>query len=427
MAGVRPFSPIEWFVAWRYLNSRKSDGGVSGMTIISLVGVTIAVFAMIATLSVRSGFRTEFVDTVLGANPHLTLYSYRQTDANQEWSTAIYDYEELATDLSSVDGVVQVIPLVRSQLLASSEVRNTGIEVFGIAIDDIKSFPLINEPVSSAGNLDDLAGGIAIGSGVARTLGVGVGDMIRLTSPNGARTVFGLTPRINQYPVAYVFEVGRYDIDQTRAYLDFEEGQKFLNRDGAADELAIFIETPDAVEAAQKSIEIEAGPQYYTWSWKDSSGAFLQALRMEDNLMFIVMSILVLVATFNIVSGLVMLVKNKLGDIGILRSIGFSQGSIMRIFVIYGAIIGTVGTISGVILGCLFAIYIDPIFDAVNYLAGGNAWDPSVRFLSSLPAQIKFWDVMSVVLLSLGLSYGITIIPARRAAKMYPGEAIRYG
>ena len=397
------------------------------MTIISLIGVTIAVFAMIATLSVRTGFRTEFVQTVLGANPHLTLYSSQFIDENSERSTRLTDYEQLVDEISKVEGVQSVIPVVRTQVLASSEIRNTGIEVFGITIEDLKKYPLVSKPESSAGNLNDLANGIAIGSGVARALGIVVGDMIRLTSPNGVRTAFGVAPRINQYKVVYVFEVGRYDIDQTRAYLTFAEGQKFFGRDGVADELAIFTDNPDQVETYQKTIEATVDENLFTWTWKDSSGNFLRALQMEDNLMFIVMSILVMVASFNIVSGLVMLVKNKSSEIGVLRSLGLTQGAIMRIFVIYGAIIGTTGTVLGVILGCLFAIYIDPIFNTVNYLAGGGIWDPSVRFLSTLPAKVVMSDVIAVVTLALTLSYGVTIIPARRASRMYPGEAIRYG
>ena len=397
------------------------------MTVISLIGVTIAVFAMIATLSVRSGFRTEFVQTVIGANPHLTLYSYQYIDENLERSTKIPDHEALAKDLSNIAGITNVIPVVRTQVLASSEVRNTGIEVFGIKINDLKQYPLISNPVFFLGDLENLDGGIAVGSGVSHTLGVGLGDMIRITSPNGSRTAFGLIPRTNQYKVVYILEVGRHDIDQTRAYLTFSEGQKFLNREGVADELAIFIENPDEVESFQELIESTIGPNYFTWSWKEASGNFLRAIQMEDNLMFIVMSILVMVASFNIVSGLVMLVRNKTGEIGILRSLGLTQGSIRKIFVLYGAIIGTVGTIFGVILGCLFAIYIDPIFNAVNFLAGGGVWDPSVRLLASLPAKIESRDVVSVVCLSLLLSYGVTIIPAQRAARMFPGDAIRNG
>ena len=338
----------------------------------------------------------------------------------------IPDYEEKVNRIASIEGVDHVVPVISSRLLISSGPNNTGVELFGLSIENIRKIPLLNQPVSYFGDLENLNSGIAIGNGVARNLGVRIGDSIRLISPDGVKTAFGVSPRINSYQVVYIFEVGRYDIDSTRVYLPFVEAQKFLNREGYADELAVFVNDPESVEALEPKIIEMAGDGFFTWSWKDSSRSILRALRMEDNLMFIVMSILVLVASFNIVSGLIMLVKNKSSSIGILRSVGLTRGSIMRIFFIFGALIGTTGTIAGVIFGCLFAIYIDPIFTFVNYLAGGDVWDPSVRFLSNVPAKIEFVDVLSAVILSLVLTYGVTLIPASRAAKMYPGEAIRY-
>ncbi len=396
------------------------------MTLISFLSITIAVFALVATFAVRTGFRVEFVQTVLGANPHTTIYSSQYIDEQGERSALIADFEEIGQRVVSIEGVENVVPLISSRLLISSGPNNTGVELLGLSIEDIRKVPLVNNPVNHFGDLDDLNFGIAIASGVARNLGVRVGDSVRLISPDGVKTAFGVSPRINSYQIVYIFEVGRYDIDNTRVYLSFVEAQKFLNREGFADELAVFVKDPESVEALEPKIIEMAGDGFFTWSWKDSSRSILRALRMEDNLMFIVMSILVLVASFNIVSGLIMLVKNKSSSIGILRSVGLTQGSIMRIFFLFGAVIGTAGTIVGVILGCLFAIYIDPIFEAVNYLVGGDVWDPSVRFLSSVPAKIEFVDVLSAVILSLVLTYGVTFFPARRAAKMYPGEAIRY-
>ena len=423
---TQPFAPFEWMIALRYLKSKRSQGGVSGMTLISFLSITIAVFALVATFAVRTGFRVDFVQTVLGANPHTTIYSSQYIDEQGERSALIADYEEIRERVASLEGIANVVPVISSRLLVSSGPNNTGVELLGLAIADIRKVPLINNPISHFGSLDDLEAGIAIGSGIARNLGVRVGETIRLISPDGVKTAFGVTPRINSYRVVYIFEVGRYDIDNTRAYLSFSEAQKFLNREGFADELAVFLQDPERVEVFEPKIIAMAGDGFFTWSWKDSSRSILRALRMEDNLMFIVMAILVLVASFNIVSGLIMLVKNKSSSIGILRSVGLTQGSIMRIFFLFGAIIGTAGTIVGVILGCLFAIYIEPIFSAVNYLAGGDVWDPSVRFLSSVPAKIEFGDVISAIFLALFLTYVVTLFPARRAAKMYPGEAIRY-
>ena len=424
--GAGAFSTHEWLIAYRYLKAKRSEGGVSAMTVISIVGIAIAVFALIATLSVRTGFRSEFMATVLGANAHISVYSgiYRAADGRN--STTIRGFEALSDALEEVAGVVRAAPVIRAQLLASSDIRNSGIDLFGMRPEDFATLPLISQPESSSGRIEDFPNGIAVGTGVARDLGITIGDTVRLVSPDGVKTAFGTVPRINSYQVVYIFGVGRYDIDRVRVYMPFADAQEFLNREGAADEIEIFVDDPEQVDALEAELIKTAGQGFYAWSWKDSSGTFLRALQMEDNVMFIILSILVLIATSNIVSGLVMLVKNKGRDIGILRTIGLSQGSVMRIFFICGASIGVTGTALGVIFGCLFAINIDPIFEFVNMLAGGGVWDPSVRFLSSLPAKIEISDVISAVALSLGLSFVVTIFPARRAARMNPLEALRY-
>ncbi len=420
------FSLFEWMIAYRYLKSKRSEGGVSAMTVISVVGIIIAVFALVATLSVRTGFRSEFMATVLGANAHVSVYSGIYTAADGTKSTAIRGYGNLAAALGKLEGVRRAAPVVRAQLLASSEVRNAGVEMFGARPEDFASLPLIADPQNSVGRMEDFGKGIAIGTGVARDLGVTVGDRIRLISPDGVKTAFGTVPRINSYEVAYIFGVGRHDIDKVRVYMPFADAQLFLNREETADEIEVFVDDPEEIDEIKAALIKTAGDGFYAWSWKDSSGAFLRALQMEDNVMFIILSILVLIAASNIVSGLVMLVKNKGRDIGILRTIGLSQGSVMRVFFICGASIGVIGTVIGVALGCLFAVNIDPIFEFVNMLAGGGVWDPNVRFLSSLPARVEFRDVASAVSLSLGLSFIVTLFPARRASKMNPLDALRY-
>ncbi|MCY4007674.1 MAG: lipoprotein-releasing ABC transporter permease subunit [Rhodobacteraceae bacterium] len=424
--GARPFSSYEWLIAYRYLKSRRSEGGVSVMTVISVIGIAIAVFALVATLSVRTGFRSEFMATVLGANAHVSIYSGIYAAAAGGRSTAIQDYDSLVESLGQVDGVVRASPVLRAQLLATSEIRNAGVQMFGIRPADFIQLPLIADPESSIGQVEDFGAGIAVGTGVARELGITVGDSIRLISPQGVKTAFGTVPRISSYPVSYIFGVGRSDIDRVRIYLPFDEAQIYLNREGTADEIEIFVEDPEVIEEIEADLLAVAGDQFYAWSWKDSSGAFLRALQMEDNVMFIILSILVLIATSNIVSGLVMLVRNKGRDIGILRTIGLSQGTVMRIFFICGASIGIIGTIIGVVLGCVFAYNIDPIFELVNMMAGGGVWDPNVRFLSSLPAKVEMRDVLSAVVLSLSLSFVVTIFPARRASRMNPLDALRY-
>ncbi len=372
-ASTPPFARFEWMIAWRYIRARRAEGGVSVMTWISLIGVTLAVFALIATLAVRAGFRAEFVDTILGANAHVTIYNAPELTEGGGQSRTIADYAAMAERLAAVPGVTQAAPLVRGQVMANFQSFNTGVEVYGIAASDLLNIPRIARSEEAMGDIGRFEEGIAIGSGVARELGVAIGDRIRIISPNGARTAMGTSPRVGAYEVVYIFTAGRYDIDRTRVYMPLAEAQTFFNRDGVADEIEVMVEDPDGVADLAPALVAAAGERALAWTWQDSAGAFLRALTVEDNVMFVILSILVLIASMNIISGLIMLVKNKGRDIGILRTMGLSEGSVLRIFFLCGAGIGTVGTILGVLLGCLFAIYIDPIFSLVNYVSGGGS------------------------------------------------------
>ena len=421
-----PFAPFEWMIAWRYLRARRAEGGVSTMTWISLIGITLAVFALIATLAVRSGFRAEFVDTILGANAHVTVYNTGEVTETGRIDRTITDYEAKAAALAEVPGVVRTAPLVRGQVMANLRSRNAGVQVFGMSAEDLAGLPRIADPETSQGDISRYEQGVAIGSGVARELGAQVGDRIKLISPNGVRTAFGTSPRINAYEVTYIFSAGRFDIDRVRVYLPLAEAQSFFNREGVVDEIEVMVEAPEAIDRYLPTLLETAGPRGQVWTWMDASGGFLRALEVEDNVMFIILSILVLIAAMNIVSGLIMLVKNKGRDIGILRTMGLTEGSVLRVFFICGAFTGIIGTFMGVILGCLFAIYIDPLFSLVNYVMGGGVWDPSIRGIYALPAELHLGDVLRAVALSLGLSFVVTIFPARRAARMNPVEALRY-
>lgn len=427
MAGrTAPFSRFEWMIAWRYLRARKAEGGVSTMTWISLIGITLAVFALIATLAVRAGFRSEFVGTILGANAHVTVYQSGEISDTGVIDRTIKDFDAMAAKLRDVPGVTRAAPLVKGQVMGNLRSRNAGVEVFGMRAEDLAELPRIADPTTSDGEIGRYNEGIAIGSGVARELGARVGDRIKLISPNGVKTAFGTSPRISSYEVVYIFSAGRYDIDRTRVYLPFTEAQLFFDRDGVADEIEVMVAEPEKVEALAVPLMMAAGDRALVWTWKQASGGFLNALEVEDNVMFVILSILVLIATMNIVSGLIMLVKNKGRDIGILRTMGLTEGSVLRVFFICGAFTGVLGTVFGVALGCLFALYIDPIFSFVNVLLGGEAWDPSIRGIYRLPAKLEFGDVMSAMSLSLGLAFVVTIFPARRAARMNPVEALRY-
>lgn len=278
-----PFAAFEWMIAWRYLRARRSEGGVSVMTWISLIGITLAVFALIATLAVRAGFRAEFVDTILGANAHVTVYSIGEIDANSgRVDRTLKDYTEMSARVREVPGVIRAAPLVKGQVMANSQDRNAGVEVFGIALEDLKSIPRIANTETGFGDIDRFDQGIAIGDGVARELGVTVGDKIKLISPNGARTAFGTTPRINAYEVVYIFSAGRYDIDRVRTYLPFAEAQSFFNREGVADEIEVMVSDPEKVDEMLPAILEAAGDRAQVWTWRDASGAFLRALTVED-------------------------------------------------------------------------------------------------------------------------------------------------
>ncbi len=421
-----PFARFEFMIAWRYLRAGRADGGVSTMSWISFIGISLAVMALIATFAVRSGFRHEFVGTILGANPHIRVDGFPSAGATGSTAPVIADYERVAAAVAGVAGVTHAAAVIRGEVLAASDDIGAGVEVTGIATADLMQVPLVAEPEIAWGDLARFESGIAIGSGVARELNVTVGDRIRLILPNGARTPFGTSPRVSVYEVVYIFQVGRWDIDRVRVYMPLAEAQRYFNRDGVADEIQVTVLAPDTVETVVPELLQAAGNSVRIWTWKDSSGAFLRALEMEDNIMFVILSILVLIATMNIVSGLIMLVKNKSRDIGILRTMGLSEGSILRIFFICGSTIGVAGTAMGVVLGSAFAIWIDPIFNAVNFIAGGGVWDPSIRLISQLPARLEQGDVMFAVILSLGLSFVVTIFPARRAARMNPVEALRH-
>jgi lipoprotein-releasing system permease protein len=354
------------------------------------------------------------------------VYQSLQEDEFGNFNRNITDGDALAASIMAVEGVTRAAPIVRQQVMGNNGDRNAGIEVFGITAENLMTIPGVADSETALGDLANFDEGVAIGSQLARELGLTVGDYIKVISPNGTRTAFGTSPRVSSYPVVYVFTAGYIHIDRTRLYMPLDEAQVFFNKDGVVDEIEIMVEDAEAIDDLIPAVFAAAGSNAILWTWRDGGGAYLRALTVEDNVMFILMSILVLIAAMNIISGLVMLVKNKGRDIGILRTMGITEGSILRIFFICGAGIGTIATILGVILGCLFAIYIEPIFSFINFVAGGGVWDPNIRGIYEVPALLRAEDVIKASALSLGLSWVITILPARRAARMNPVEALRY-
>ena len=421
-----PFAPFEFMIAWRYLRARRAEGGVSVMTWISLVGIALGVMALVVTLAVRSGFRTEFVNTVIGAYAHAEIGSYAHAGETGAMTTAITGYEALTEKVRAVPGVVRANPRVLGYAMASFGNQSVVGEVHGVTPDVLEALPSFEGAPPPLGDIARFEEGVAIGAGMARTLGVGPGDKVKLIQPNGVKTAFGTSPRVNVYEVVYVFSAGRADVDSARMYLPFAEAQAFFNREGAADQIEVYVEDPEAIDAMVPALQVAAGDPRYVWTWRDRSGAFLNALDIEDDVMFLILSLIVLIAALNITSGLVMLVKNKGRDIGILRTMGLTEGSVLRVFFLCGAFVGIIGSVAGVALGCVIAWNIDAIMSAINWMSGGGAWDPSIRGIYRLPAELKAWDIGRAVVLSLVLSFIVTIFPARRAARMNPVEALRY-
>ena len=420
------FSNFEFLIAWRYLRSKRAEGGVSTMTWISLIGITLSVFALIATLSVRSGFRAEFTDTILGANAHITVYKQPTKDQKGNVNRSIRDYEKLNSLLSSLPSIDRAAPLIRGQVMASANATTTGVDIFGISPENILSIRRVSNPKTSIGDIKNFSKGLAIGSGVAQSLSISIGDEVKLISPNGVKSAFGTSPRVKTFEVQYIFKAGRHDMDKVRIYMPFKNAQEYFDRDNLADEIEVLVRQPNKIEEVVEELSSKIDSQFLFWTWKDASGNYLRALEIEDNVMFIIMSILVLIATMNIISGLIMLVKNKSRDIAILRTIGLSEKSVLRIFFLCGAMTGIIGTLIGTLMGCAFAIYVDPIFSFINVLSGGDVWDPTIRGIYSIPAQLRWEDVLTAVLISLCLTFSITYFPAKRAARLDPIEALRY-
>ena len=425
MKRVLPFSSFEFLIAWRYLRAKRSEGGISVITLISIIGIALAVAALIIVLAVRSGFRTEFVDAILGANAHVTVFEYNVDPQNGKLNYAIKNYNALTEKITKVPGVKRAAPIIRNQVMANSADFNTGVVVYGISLDNLKSIPNIAGSDRGQGNIDDFENGVAIGVGVAKSLRLDLGDRIKLISPNGIQTAFGISPRVKSFTVSYIFSAGHYEIDQTRLYMTFKDAQSFFDREGLADEIEVFIDEPELVERFEPYLKKLISENVIIETWRDYAGGFLRALAIEDNVMLVIMIVLILLSTMNIISGLIMLVKNKGKDIGILRTMGLTRGSILRIFFLCGAGIGLVGTVLGVIVGILFVLNIDAIFSVVNYVSGGEVWDPSIRGIYHLPSELRGVDVLKAVGISLSVSFVITIFPARRAARMDPVEALR--
>ena len=420
--GVLPFSWFEWLVAWRYLRSRRKDGGISVIAWYALIGVTLGVGTLIVVQAVMLGFREEFTAKIIGANAHVSIIKSYE---NNNKGSLLLDYNFLSDSINNLDEVVGAFQVIKGQVMGAHKGKNVGVQVFGVNPRDLSLLSAISKPEFFLGNIADFGAGVAVGSGIARSLNLQIGDKISLLSFDGIKTAFGVAPRVSEFKVVYIFRVGRFDIDSTRLYMPLVDAQSYFNKETGVDQIDVILSEPTKVDITKSAIASVIDKKYILWTWKDASGAFLRALDVERRVMLIILSLVILIASLNIISGLVMLVKNKTKDIAILRTIGFTQGSILRIFFICGSLIGIIGTALGLAWGCLFAIYITEIQHLVESLVGGSIWNSEVRFLTDVPAKLRGYDLLLAMVLSLGISLSITIIPARNAAKINPAEAIR--
>jgi len=419
-AGAGPFSLFERMVAWRYLRSRRKETVISVIASISFIGIMLGVATLIIVMAVMNGFRTELLTRILGINGHIIL---------QPIERPLDDYAEVARRIAGVPGVKYVIPLVEGQVLASGRqgTSGTGALVKGVREADLKNIQLV------AGNIrqGEIAGfdaseGVAIGTRMAENLGLGLGDMITLISPDGDITPLGTTPRVKAYPVTAIYEIGMSEYDSIIVFMPFSEAQLYFNSEGLAQTMEIFLDDPDTVDALREPVEAAAQRQVYLTDWRFRNQTFFSALQVERNVMFMILTLIVLVAALNIISGLIMLVKDKGRDIAILRTMGATRGAVMRIFMMTGAAIGVTGTVAGVLLGILVCLNVESIRQFFTWLSGTEVFNPELYFLSRLPAEINMSETVSVVIMALALSFLATIFPAWRAARIDPVEALRY-
>lgn len=418
-ASAGRFSPFERMIAWRYLRSRRKEAFISVIAGFSFAGIMLGVATLIIVMAVMNGFRAELLDRILGVNGHLILQPIDQP---------LSDYSEVASRIAAVEGVKYAIPLVEGQTLASGRIgAGTGALVRGIRSEDLLSLRLVAENIKH-GSVDGFDAGeaVAIGSRMAESLGLVVNDSITLVSPEGDVSPLGVTPRVKSYPISMIFEVGMSEYDASIIFMPLKEAQLYFNSEDRVQTIEIFVDQPDDVDLLREPIEQAAQRQLFLTDWRQRNRTFFSALQVERNVMFLILTLIVVVAALNIISGLIMLVKDKGRDIAILRTMGASRGAVMRIFLMTGAAIGMTGTIAGVLLGVVVCLNVESIRQFFSWLSGTTIFNPELYFLSQLPAKMDFWETMTVIGMALILSFLATLFPAWRAAKLDPVEALRY-
>ncbi len=413
-----PFSAYEWMLALRYLRARRSEGFISVIAGFSFTGIMLGVATLIIVMAVMNGFRNELFAKFLGLNGHIIV---------NKIGGPFEDYDAVAKRIAAISGVKSAMPLIEGQVMVSSAVQATGALVRGMSEEGMRSLPLIADNIRF-GSLDGFGqgSGIAIGTRLANMLRVNVGDTITLVSPRGASTPFGTAPRTKPYVIAALFEMGMAEYDRTMVFMPLLEAQRYFSRGAEVDAIEVIIDHPGSIESALLDVKRGVGPTNHVSDWRARNETFFTVLEVERNVMFIILSLIVLVAALNIISGLMMLVKDKGRDVAILRTMGATRGAVMRVFLITGASIGIVGTLAGLILGIVFCLNIESIRELVSWMTSTTLFDPNVYYLTRLPADMEPRETVTIVGMALALSILATLYPSWRASTLDPVEALRY-
>jgi len=411
------FGAFERMVAFRYLRARRQEGFVSVIAIFSLLGIALGVATLIIVMSVMNGFRADLLARILGLNGDLGVYAL---------SGGLTDFDAAAKKIRDIPGVVRVVPTVEGQVMATSETGAAGALVRGIRPDDLRSLPLLANHIIQ-GSLADLGDdGVAVGDRLARRLGLAVGSPITLLSPEGTATAFGTMPRIKTYQVAALFNVGMYEYDNSFVYVPLAAAQLFFRLPEAVSSLEVFTDDPDRVREQRRMIAAAFAGRMRIVDWQQANSSLFNAVEIERNVMFLILTLIIVVAAFNIISSMIMMVKDKGRDIAILRTMGASRAMILRIFMLSGASIGIVGTVAGFLLGLVFTDNIEAIRQGLQRIIGTDLFAAEIYFFTRIPARIDSGEVAAVVIMALALSFLATIYPSWRAARLDPVEALRY-
>ncbi len=417
-SATRPFSPFEWMLSLRYLRARRKEGFISVIAGFSFLGIMLGVATLIIVMAVMNGFRKELLDKILGLNGHLLI---------QPLEKPLSDWEEVAARVSAAQGIRLAAPIVEGQALASSPFNAGGVLVRGTRLVDLQKLPSIAKNIKQ-GSLEgfDDSQNVVIGRRLADQLSIRSGDNITLVAPRGAVTPMGTTPRIKVYKIGAVFEIGMSEYDSSVVFMPLKEAQAYFNRAGDVTAIEVYTDDPDRMDRYRRIVSEAAQRPIFMIDWRQRNATFFNALQVERNVMFLILTLIVLVAALNIVSGLIMLVKDKGQDIAILRTMGATQGSIMRVFLITGASIGVVGTIMGFLLGTLVCLNVESIRQFLSWMTNTELFSPELYFLSKLPADMDSGETTAVVVMALALSLIATLYPSWRAARLDPVEALRY-